>query len=280
MQWATEGRRRATVFTVHSTEYGRCGNNFYEGESAAIRAVERAGLHAADRVIAVSDALKGEIVWMYEVPEDRVAVVWNGVRAGRFAGASDPAWRTPYGIEPTDALVLFAGRLVAQKGPDLLVEAVPEVLVEYPEARFVFTGDGYLRSGLESRAMGLGVGHAVRFVGYADDGELVRLFKCCDVVCVPSRNEPFGIVVLEGWSAGKPVVVSSAGGTNEFVDDGRNGIKVLPEPSSIAKGLGAVLGLADRGRSLGVAGLADAVERFSWRGVGRRTADVYARLLR
>jgi len=174
--------------------------------------------------------------------------------------------------------VLFAGRLVAQKGPDLLVEAIPEVLAEVPAARFVFSGDGYMLQSLEHRAGELGVGHAARFVGYTDNGDLVRLFKSCDVVCVPSRNEPFGLVVLEAWSAGKPVVVSSAGGTNEFVDDGRNGVKVLPESHSIAKGLTTVLSLADRGRSIGEAGRLDAVERFSWDEVGRRTRDVYAEL--
>jgi glycosyltransferase involved in cell wall biosynthesis len=278
MRWVVAGRPRPTVFTIHSTEYGRCGNQFYEGESAYIRGLERAGLHAADRAIAVSAALKAEVVWMYEVPADKVAAIHNGVRASRFQGSVDvPAVRSTYRIG--DPMVLFMGRLVGQKGPDLLVEAIPEVMGHLPATTFVFTGDGYLRQGLEHRCLQLGVGGSARFVGYTDDGELERLVKACDVVCVPSRNEPFGIVVLEGWSAGKPVVASSAGGTDEFIDDGRNGIKVLPEPEAIAKGLLSVLLLDDRGAALGRQGQRDAVERFSWAAVARSTRDVYRSLV-
>jgi glycosyltransferase involved in cell wall biosynthesis len=276
MAWVTAGRPRPTVFTIHSTEYGRCGNNFYEGESARIRQIERGGLHAADLVIAVSEALKAEIMWMYELTDEQVVVIHNGVRAARFAGSVDAgSVRAPYGVGVEDPMVLFVGRLVAQKGPDLLLEAVPEVLEQFPTAAFVFTGDGYLLQGLEHRSVQLGVAGAVHFVGYTSDGELERLFKACDVVCVPSRNEPFGIVVLEAWSAGKPVVVSAAGGTDEFVDDGRNGVKVVPEPAALAKGLLAVLGLEDRGRALGLQGRADARDRFTWAAVARQTRLAY-----
>jgi glycosyltransferase involved in cell wall biosynthesis len=279
MTWITAGRPRRTVFTIHSTEYGRCGNNFYEGESARIRQIERGGLHAADLVIAVSEALKTEIMWMYELADDQVTVIYNGVRAARFTGPVDvEAARAPYGVGPGDPMILFVGRLVGQKGPDLLLEAVPEVLEQFPTAAFIFTGDGYLLQSLEHRSVHLGVAGAVHFVGYTDDGELERLFKSCDVVCVPSRNEPFGIVVLEAWSAGKPVVASSAGGTDEFVDDGRNGVKVVPEPAALAKGLLTVLGLDDRGRTMGLQGRADALDRFTWGAVARRTRAVYERL--
>lgn len=279
MAWVTAGRPRPTVFTIHSTEYGRCGNNFYEGESATIRQIERVALHAADVVIAVSEALKAEIMWMYELADDQVVVIHNGVRASRFAGPVDAeAVRAPYGVGADDPMVLFVGRLVAQKGPDLLLEAVPEVREHFATAAFVFTGDGYLLQSLEHRAVQLGVAGAVHFAGYTDDGELERLFKSCDVVCVPSRNEPFGIVVLEAWSAGKPVVASAAGGTDEFVDDGRNGVKVVPEPAALAKGLLSVLGLDDRGRAMGAQGRADALDRFTWAAVARRTRTVYTRV--
>lgn len=194
----------------------------------------------------------------------------NGVRAACFVGPVDAeAVRARYGVGPDDPLVLFVGRLVDQKGPDLLVEAAADVVAHLPGAAFVFSGDGYMLQALEHRAVQLGVGGAVHFVGNTEDGELERLLKSCDVVCVPSRNEPFGILVLEAWSAG---------GTDEFIDDFRNGIKVLPEAASIAKGLLAVLTPDDRGGELGRQGRED-VGRFTWPAVARRTRAVYGRLV-
>ena len=92
--------------------------------------------------------------------------------------------------------MLFSGRTVYQKGPDLLVEAIPHLLRYWPRAKFVFAGDGEMRAQVEQRAWELGVHHATRFLGFRNNGELTELYKACDVVCVPSRIEPFGIVVL------------------------------------------------------------------------------------
>ena len=74
-----------------------------------------------------------------------------------------------------------------------------------------------MRSALESRVRELGIQNTVRFLGYRNGDELIRLFKLADAICVPSRNEPFGIVVLEAWSANKPVIVTQNGGPNEYV---------------------------------------------------------------
>ncbi|UCG13916.1 MAG: glycosyltransferase family 4 protein, partial [Deltaproteobacteria bacterium] len=133
MIWIKQGRERKGIFTIHSTEYGRCGNNFYEGRSARILELERAATYCADRVIAVSQALKNEIMWMYELPEWKVSVVYNAVDLHHFDGWIDPGvTKGRYGIGPMDPMVLFAGRMVYQKSPDLLVETIPCVLNYYP----------------------------------------------------------------------------------------------------------------------------------------------------
>jgi len=193
------------VLTMHSTEYGRSGNNFWGGQSSSIRDLERHGTYCADRVIAVSRALKGELMWMYNLPDWKCWVIYNGVQVHKFDGWIDPGpIKQRYGIGPLDPTVLFSGRLSTQKGPDLLLEAVPGLLHYYPGAKFVFAGDGHLRWGLQQRANQVGVSHATRFVGHTSGHALVDLYKACDVVCMPSRNEPFGITALEGWAAGKP----------------------------------------------------------------------------
>lgn len=276
MIWLKQWRGRKSIFTVHSTEYGRCGNNFYGGRSASIREIERAGTYWADRVTAVSGALRNELQWMYEVPEWKTSVTYNGVNVHRFDGWLCPSTiKEKYGIGPMDPMVLFCGRMVCQKGPDLLVEAIPYVLGFYPHAKFVFAGDGEMRSQVEWRAGEIGVSHATRFVGSKSGWELTDLFKACDVVCVPSRNEPFGIVILEAWSAGKPVIASRNGGPNEFVWHEVNGLKVYPQPESIAWGLGTIFTNFEWARWMGGNGRLAVETAFSWDAVGDQMLSVY-----
>jgi glycosyltransferase involved in cell wall biosynthesis len=276
MIWIKQGRGRKAVFTIHSTEYGRSGNAFGDGQSVRIRLQERAGMDWADRVIAVSGALKSEVQWMYNVPDWKVSVVHNGVNVHNFDGWVDPGEvKRGYGIGPVDPMVLFSGRMVCQKGPDLLIEAVPYVLKSYPNAKFVFAGDGEMRGSVERRAHTLGVAHATRFIGFQQNGTLTNLYKACDAVCVPSRNEPFGIVLLEAWSAGKPVVSSRNGGPGEFVWHEVNGLKVNPNPSSIAWGLGTLFTNFEWARWMGRNGRQAAETAFTWDTAADRAMSVY-----
>ena len=278
MVWAKQGRGRKSVLTIHSTEYGRCGNNFWGGPSARIRDHERHGTYCADRVITVSAALKDEVVWMYNLPEWKAKVIYNAVNVHLFDGwLSDPAViRSGYAVGPLDPLVLFSGRMVYQKGPDLLVEAIPMILRFYPRTKFIFVGDGHLRWSCERRAWQLGVGHACRFLGWRNGTELVNLYKVSDVVCLPSRNEPFGISILEAWSAGKPVVASKNGGPDEFVWHEVTGLKIYPTPDSVAWGLGTLFTDFERARWMGRNGRVAAETAFSWDAVAGQALGVYA----
>jgi len=281
MIWIKQGRARRCVFQVHSTEYARCGNSFPGGRAARVRDQERAGTYWADKVVCVSEATKREVMWMYEVPEEKTAVLYNGVNSHRFSVKVDPGHvKAEIGLGPMDPTVLFCGRLEWQKGPDLLVEAIPRVMASIPGARFIFVGDGGMRGDLERRVGQLGVGHAVRFLGMRNGGGLVQLYKACDIVCVPSRNEPFGIVVLEAWSAGKPVVATEVGGPSEFVQHEFNGLKISPNPDSIAWGLGTMMADFDRARRMGENGRNAVGERFSWDVVATNALEIYNRVAR
>ncbi len=277
MVWIKQARpERRAVLTMHSTEYGRCGNEFWGGTSARIRDHERHGTYCADRVIAVSAALRGELGWIYNLPPWKCAVVYNGVPVHRFDGFIDPgAVKARYGVGPLDPLVLFSGRLARQKGADLLLEAIPGLLRHHPRARFAFVGDGHMRSELEVRAQQLRVAHATRFLGYRNGNELPEIYKACDVVCVPSRNEPFGITILEGWAAGKPVVASQNGGPNELIWHNVTGLKIHPNPDSVGWGLGTLFTNFEWGRWMGANGRRAAETGFTWDIVGEKTEHVY-----
>ena len=276
MIWIKQGRGRKSVLTIHATEYARCGNAFPNGRSQRIRDQERAGTYWADRVVTVSQATRGEIAWMYEVPEWKTSVIYNGVSPHRFNVNVDPGdVKRRYQLGPVDPLVLFCGRLEWQKGPDLLVEAMPEVLRAHPDARFVFVGDGGMRGQLEHRARQMGLAHLVRFLGYRNGDELVRLFRAAEVVCVPSRNEPFGIVVLEAWSAGRPVVVTQNGGPNEYVWHEVTGLKIHPTPASVAWGLNTIFSNFDHARWMGRNGRCTVDAQFTWDHIVEQVLRLY-----
>lgn len=277
MVWIRQGRGRPGVFTVHSTEYARCGNAFPPGRSERIRTQERAGTYWSERVICVSNSVRAEIGWMYEVPGWKMNVINNGVAPERFERHVDvAATRRRYQIGVGDPTVVFSGRLEWQKGPDLLLEAMPAVLLAHPNAKLVYVGDGSMRPGIENRAWQLGITPAVRFLGRRDEAEIATLYQVGDVVCLPSRNEPFGIVVLEAWSAGKPVIVTDQGGAHETVRHEHDGLHVSPTPDSIAWGITNLFADPERARRMGAIGRDASVLRYAWPTIAGQTAEVYA----
>ncbi|MBA7552339.1 Glycogen synthase [subsurface metagenome] len=270
-------RSKKTVFTLHSTEYGRCGNVFHDGKSKDIRNLEWYGGFAADKIITTSETINKEAEWIYKYEDWKIAVIPNGVSVQKFDGLVDP-WSVKkwHGVGVWDPVCLFVGRMAFQKGADLLLEAIPSALNAFPDAKFFFIGDGYLRSRLEQRAGQLGVQHATRFLGYVLDGDLTNFYKACDVVCIPSRNEPFGIVALEAWAAGKPVVVTHNG--FDYVWHDVNGLKVYDNPNSIAWGIKSIFGDLERAKWMGTNGRKTA-EGFSWDNIARMTMGVYEEIL-
>ena len=274
--WIKEGRGRRAVLTMHSTEYGRNGNRFLGGQAVRVQEHERHGTYCADRVITVSNQLKAETQWLYQLPDWKVRTIYNGVSTPQFDYAVDAGEvKRRYAMGPLDPMILFVGRMVVQKGPDILVRTVPSILRHYPHAKFVFVGDGHMKEDVCRIGHQLGVAHAMRVLGVVRGRELINLFKACDVVAVPSRNEPFGIVILEGWSAHKPVVSTKRGGPAEFVWHEVNGLHVDDTPESVAWGLGTLIADHDRCRWMGRNGRATVDAAFSWDSIAEQTEMVY-----
>lgn len=277
MVWIKQGRPdHKAVFTMHSTEYGRCGNNFYGGVSARVRDHERHGTFCADKVIAVSGVLKGELMWMYNLPDWKCWVIYNGVPVQKFNGWLDPgAVKARYGIGPVDPTVFYCGRLAVQKGPDLLVEAIPGLLRHHRNAKFIIAGEGHMKGQLQHRANQLGIGHAIRWRGILPGNELIETYKAADAVVVPSRNEPFGITVLEGWAAGKPVVASQIGGPGEYVWHNVNGLKIYPTVESVGWGIGTLFTNWEWARWMGRNGRTAVETTFTWDKIAETTLRCY-----
>lgn len=274
--WVKQGRGTKAVLTLHSTEYGRCGNNFWGGASADIRGRERWAAWSVDRVITVSQALRSEISWMYELPWDRMRVVYNGVNVHAYDGWIDQGQvKQRFWIGPFDPLVLFVGRMTVQKGPDILARSIPHILKFWPQARFIFAGEGDMRRSVEEITRRNGSHWACRFIGYFNGHGLRDLYRAADVVVVPSRNEPFGIVILEAWGAGKPVVASQNGGPNEFVWQDVTGVKVFANEGSVSWGIARLLRDPEFARWLGHNGRVAAESVFNWDAIAAQVEEVY-----
>jgi phosphatidylinositol alpha-mannosyltransferase len=201
-------------------------------------------------------------------------VVPNGIDVSRYGGPVEPF---PWAFDGTPRL-LFVGRFdESRKGFKYLLDAMALVRQQFPEARLVVVGTGR-RERYEGRIERRLLDRTVEFHGYIESEILPRYYASCDVLCVPStRNESFGIVLLEGMAAGRPVVASAIAGYASVLTHEREGLLVPPEdPTALA--LALVRLLADSGlrARLGDAGRATAA-RYDWPRVAEQVLDVYER---
>src|SRR5208283_1987330 len=264
------------VLTFHSTEWGRNGNIYGDwGEAKEISHREWLGGYECSAVITTSTILKKEIQQIYTIPDYKFWEIPNGINVGKINRKIDPgSIKRRHGLHPCIPVVLFMGRMAYQKGPDLLVEAAARVLKKN-NAQFVIIGEGRMRSHCEYQAKKLGIGNSCNFLGYAPDEIVIDWFNSCDLVCVPSRNEPFGIVVLEAWDARKPVVASDA---VALVDNFKTGVITHKEPSSIAWGLNYVLkGLGHN--KMGEKGHDLLKNKYNWKTIAEKTLGVYEKII-
>ena len=261
---------RARPKTVVHTFHGHVLSGYFSpSKERAFRLVERALAHATDRLIAVSDEVRDDLVRFHVAPPSKIAVVPYGFDLdARVRGDAQTRERkrAELGL-PDDAFVVgWAGRLTAVKQPLDLVRTIAQV----EGATLVIAGDGELRGDTEDLARELGVADRVRFLGYVDDiGDWYAAF---DAFLLTSLNEGAPVVAIEAQAAGVPVVATDAGGTRTVVDDGETGFVV---PIGAVEELGGRLArLRDdaglHGR-LAAAGTARMRERFS---VERMVDDV------
>lgn len=163
----------------------------------------------------------------------------------------------------SDNKVLFMGELGERKGTYLLISAIPEILAKHGDAQFVFAGDGEVEQ-CAAFAERLGVARHCEFVGWADPEKKAELLRESDVLVLPSKNESFGIVLLEAMSYAVPVVCSDGGFMHEVVDDGTDGI-VFPsgDKNRLASAIMQLLDDPQMAKRMGNAGRIKVEEKYS-----------------
>ena len=195
------------VVHMHATEFDRSGENI----NRRVYAIEKAGMQAADRVIAVSELTRRIVIGKYGIPAEKVVTVHNAVRFGESEEAVPER-------AVKDKVVTFLGRITYQKGPDYFVEAAAKVLQRVPDVRFVMAGSGDLMNHVVRRVAQLGIADRFHFTGFLKGGEVQRMFRLSDVYVMPSVSEPFGISPLEAMRSGVPVIISRQSGVAEVLD--------------------------------------------------------------
>lgn len=263
------------VVAMHDTELGKSLGQL-TAEQQYVAEMERWICEQADAVAANGQFIKGELAAAYGISPEKIGIIGCGVCPERFGVEVDrEAFRSLFCL-PRERIILFVGRLTPIKGPQVLLEALPEVLALYPETRLVMVGEGAMREPLQRRAEELGIGERVRFVGYVRGKPLAAVYRAADVLAVPSLYEPVGMVALEGMVCGTPLVVGDAGGLSDMVQDGRTGLKVPPnDPRALARALAITLSRPDLAAQRATAARAYALENHNWAGVARRSLDVY-----
>jgi glycogen(starch) synthase len=237
--------------------------------SATLRAGLRQVLRKADAVTACSAFVMRDLERVAKI-DGPSFVIPNGVDELEFADGP-----------PADDLgnyVLAVGRLVPQKGFDVLVDAFASDML--PALDLVFAGDGFERRRLEDQVARLGLGSRVRFLGSVDRSRLSQLLRGARVFAFPSRGEAFGIALLEAMAAGVPAVATAAGGIPELARDGENALLVQPDDRvALAQAIRRLATNTSLRERLVLGGRKTAAE-LSWSRIASRYENVYARVLR
>jgi glycogen(starch) synthase len=232
--------------------------------SAALRTGLRRVLREADVVTACSEFVMRDLV-EFEAIRAPSFVIPNGVEPNDFAGATPETELGPY--------VLGVGRLVPQKGFDVLLDAFASD--ELADLSLVLAGEGFERDRLQARATNLGIDSRTRFAGAVNRSHLVELLRGARVFAFPSRGEPFGIALLEAMAAAVPAVATAAGGVPEFAHDGVNALLVEPEDAKALAAAIARLAVDSELRDRVITGGLATAELHAWGRIASRYEDVY-----
>jgi glycosyltransferase involved in cell wall biosynthesis len=206
----------------------------------------KAALKDATLVIAVSDYTRSHLVESAGLDAGKVCVVPNTFDEFLFQPGPRPELLMKrYGIGPEQPVLLTLGRLSSTeryKGHDQVIKALPAILRERPELRYLIVGDGDDAARLKQMALDCGVSDSVIFAGHVPREELCRHYLLADIFVMPSTGEGFGIVFLESLASGRPVIAAHSTASPEAIDGGRLGELVTPgRPEEIAEAVSRIL---------------------------------------
>ena len=259
------------VATVHGKNY------FWEKlrRRLAYRLVSRQG-----KMVVVSQDLKRFVCEKVGIAGKRVEVIYNGVAPVETVTDEEVQKRkAELGVSGLYPVLAVVGSLYPVKGHRFLLEAMPEILRRWPEARLLVIGRGELDVALKEQVEQLAIGANVHFLGMRQD--VPRLLSVLDAFVLPSLSEGFSLALLEAMASAKPVVATLVGGNPELIDHGRTGFLVQPEDAKdLAANLVKLLSDPEMMQQFGRQAADRVLQHFSIGLMVDRYRDLYASLLR
>lgn len=223
---------------------------------------------AVDRVIAISEEMREQLVTRYGFDKRTVNRISHGVDTERF----QPRKEYHEAVSDDKLTLLFVGRLISRKGADLAVKSLAAINRE--DVELLVVGSGRLENGLKQLAQEQGIADRVQFLGYVPDDKLLVLYSSVDATLFLSNYEGFGLVILESLASGTPVIGTPVGGFPDIVTDGKEGVIVKRDAKDIAN---AIESLADEPERLTEMGrrARELAETRTWDTVASETEQVY-----
>ena len=263
------------VATIHATESGR-NKGIHNRSQGYVNDVEWMLTYEAGNVICNSMFMKNEISNLFGKPYENIHVVPNGINVNKFDGQErDWEFRRNYAAD-NEKIVFFAGRIVNEKGIQVLLNAAPKIISNDHNVKFVIAGRGPCLDELKGLADYLGISNKVYFTGYLNDVQITKMYKAIDIATFPSLYEPFGIVALEGMLSGAATVVSDAGGLNEIISHGIDGLKSYAgNPNSLADSIIEALYNDNLCKQMAENARAKVIKEFNWETISKSTMNVY-----
>ena len=267
------------VATIHATEAGR-NSGIHDEVQRYINDTEWMLTYEATEVIVNSNYMKNELQRLFGLPFEKINVVPNGIATTNFSGIErDYDFRRQFASD-NEKIILFAGRLVYEKGVQNLIAAMPKILSSYNDAKLVIAGRGGMIDDLKAQVDYLGIGNKVYFTGYMDHKSLMKMYKCADISVFPSTYEPFGIVALEAMLAEVPIVVSDVGGLNEIVQHGVNGMKSYAgNANSLADSILALLFDKQLAANVVKQAKLDVKNKYNWTKIAQDSHFIYQKAI-
>jgi glycogen synthase len=190
------------VFTMHSTEYDRTTNVY---PMDMIVNTEKVGMDQSDFVITNSEGMKNQLSERYDINDEKITVVYNGIDRNRYMGLTEKGSKS----------ILFLGRLTSQKGPFYFLQAAKKVLEKRKDVNFIVCGEGEKMVDMVNMAVKMGIMKNMIFTGFLSEEDVLKAYATADVYVMPSVSEPYGITALEAAASGTPVIVSKNAGVAE-----------------------------------------------------------------
>ncbi len=280
---ASEFAKKPHVFTYHGFAPVRAWHSYRQKIKMIDHRLETflAVRSNVDKIITVSHFLKKELTSRYFLNRDRIKVIYNGVDTQRFnPNVNGQNIRDSFNLKdyPT---VLYFGRLAPYKGVQFLIKAIPHVLKEIPETKFLIAGAGrYDAPDMGRLVKKLNAKRSVIFTGYVRNRDVPKFYACCDIFCCPSLWEGFGLTPAEAQACGKPVVAFNTCALPEVVKDKHTGVLVEPRNvEALGDGLASLLQNKQSRLRMGNEGRSRVVRLFSWDKAAEQTLNVYHEVL-